>query len=131
VIKMIADAMKQARKIHRKVIESTYDGTCNIYEKQPYKDPDTKVTSQKMKKVVEDRSCHLSFSSISSTDDVGTVSKLRQVIKLFLAPEIVVLPGSKIEVTQAGRTEFYSRSGQPAVYGSHQEIILELWKEKA
>jgi hypothetical protein len=53
------------------------------------------------------------------------------VTKLFLAPEIVVKPGSKLKVTQAGRTECYVRSGEPAVYGSHQEIVLELWKEKA
>lgn len=123
--------MKRARKIHRTAIESTYDGLCNIYEKQPYKDTDTKVTSQKLVKKVEDQPCHLSFSSISATDDTETVSKLRQVTKLFLAPEITVKPGSKIEVTQAARTEFYSGSGQPAVYGSHQEIVLELWKEKA
>lgn len=129
--KVIARAMKQARKKHREVIESTYDGICNIYEKRPYKDPATKVTSQKMVKVVEDQLCRLSFSSISATDDTETVSAFRQVIKLFLAPEIVVQPGSKIEVTQAGRTEFYSGSGQPAVYDSHQEIVLELWKEKA
>ncbi len=131
MIKMIADAMKRTRKIHRKVIESTYDGTCNIYEKQSYKDPDTKVTGQKMMKVVEDRSCHLSFSNISPADETENISRIRQVIKLFLAPEIVVKPGSKIEVTQAGRTEFYSGSGKPAVYCSHQEIVLELWKEKA
>ncbi len=117
--------------MHRAAIESTYDGTCNIYEKQPYKDPETKVTSQKLVKAVEDQPCHLSFSNISAADDTETVSKLRQVTTLFLAPEIVVKPGSKIEVTQAGRTEFYSRSGQSAVYGSHQEISLELWKEKA
>lgn len=128
---MIANAMNQARKIHRAAIESTYDGICNIYEKQPRKDPDTKVTSQKLVKVVENQSCHLSFSSISAADGTETVSKLRQVIKLFLEPEIVVKAGSKIEVTQAGRTECYSRSGQPAIYGSHQEIVLELWKEKA
>ncbi|MDR2024383.1 MAG: hypothetical protein LBQ71_14320 [Hungatella sp.] len=123
--------MRQARKIHRTAIESTYDGTCNIYEKQSYKDPDTKVTSQRLVKKVENQPCHLSFSSISATDDTETVSKLWQVTKLFLAPEITVMPGSKIEVIQAGRTEFYSGSGQPAVYGSHQEIVLELWKEKA
>lgn len=117
--------------MHRTAIESTYDGTCNIYEKQPRKDPDTKVTSQKMVKVVEGQPCHLSFSSIPATDDTETVSRLRQVTKLFLAPEIVVKPGSKIEATQAGRTEFYSGSGKPAVYASHQEIVLELWKEKA
>lgn len=34
--------------MHRKAIEATYDGKCNIYEKQPYKDPGTKVTIQKI-----------------------------------------------------------------------------------
>ena len=54
-----------------------------------------------------------------------------QTIKLFLEPEPVVPPGSRIEVTQQGRTESYAQSGKAAVYSSHQEILLEIWKEYA
>ena len=125
---MIADAIRQAQKRHRALIEATYDGTCNIYEKQPYKDPDTMVTSQKEVLVKKDIPCRLSFSSASATLESGSAAGVVQTVKLFLAPEVVLRPGSKIEVVQNDRTECYSQSGKPAVYSSHQEVVLELWK---
>lgn len=52
-----------------------------------------------------------------------------QTVKLFLKPEKIIEPGSKITVTQNGVTTDYASSGKPAVYETHQEVILEL-KEK-
>ena len=54
-----------------------------------------------------------------------------QTIKLFIAPEIDIKPGSKIDVTHLGVTTSYKRSGNPAVYHTHQEIMLELWENYA
>lgn len=125
---MIADAIKQAQKMHRAVIETTYDGLCRVYEKKPVFNPDTGVTSQKEVCLVENLPCHLSFSGTGPSVETGTVTNIIQTIKLFLAPEIVIAPGSRIEVTQQGRTENYGQSGKAAVYSSHQEILLELWK---
>lgn len=39
-------------------------------------------------------------------------------------PALIFRPGSKIVVTQAGETQAYSRSGEPAFYSTHQEIML-------
>lgn len=128
---MIAEAIKQAQKMHRSVIEQTYDGTCAIYNLQDVKDPETKITEQKEVTLQADISCHLSFSGVVTAEGTGTSTDVKQEIKLFLAPEILVPPGSRIEVTQHGATESYSRSGKPAVYSSHQEIMLEFWKEYA
>lgn len=125
---MIADTVRQAQKMHRTVIEATYDGLCRIYEKKPVRNPDTGVTSQKEVCTAENLPCHLSFSGTGPSVETGTVTNVTQIIKLFLAPEIVIAPGSRIEVTQQGRTESYGQSGKAAVYSSHQEIILELWK---
>ncbi len=47
-------------------------------------------------------------------------------MKLFLAPEIRVNSGSRIAVTQNGISNEYCASGEPAVYDTHQEILLEL-----
>lgn len=55
-----------------------------------------------------------------------SVAKTSQIIKLFMSPEIEIKPGAKITVTQAGVTETYECSGTPAVYETHQEIILKL-----
>lgn len=128
---MISDAIKQAREMHRKVVEETYDDVCRIYEKQSVKDPVTKVTRQEETVVQEKQSCHLSFSGAVSASGTGTATVVPQTIKLFLAPELEVKPGSKIEVIHQGHTECYGWSGKAAVYSSHQEIILELWREYA
>lgn len=128
---MIAEAIKQAQKMHRTVIEQTYDGTCTIYSLQDVKDPETKISEHKEVTLLGDVPCHLSFSGAVTAEGTGTSTDVKQEIKLLLAPEVLVPPGSRIEVTQHGMTVSYSRSGKPAVYSSHQEILLELWKEYA
>lgn len=125
---MLKDAIRQAQRMHRKAVEATYDGTCRIYGMQSVKDPVTKVTRQEEALVQDDIACHLSYSSAASTVSSDTVTAVAQTIKLFLAPELIILPGSRIEVTQHGRNESYGQSGKAAVYSSHQEITLELWK---
>ncbi len=56
---------------------------------------------------------------------------ISQTIKLFINPDVVIAPGSKITVTQSGETEVFKASGKPAKYDTHQEVILELEKDKA
>jgi hypothetical protein len=46
----------------------------------------------------------------------------------LIAPEIHVKPGSKLTITQNGVTTEYKNSGEPALFDTHQEIILELFK---
>ena len=128
---MINDAIRQAQRMHRKAVEATYDGTCRIYGMQSVKDPVTKVTRQEETLVQDGIACHLSYSSTALAAGSDTVTGVAQTIKLFLEPEPVVPPGSRIEVTQQGRTESYAQSGKAAVYSSHQEILLEIWKEYA
>lgn len=125
---MIVDAIRQAQRMHREVIEATYDGTCSIYMKEPVRNPDTGVTSSEEICAVRDQPCHISFSGTGVAVGTNTITNVTQTIKLFLAPEVVIPPGSKINVTQHGRTESYGHSGKAAVYSSHQEILLDLWK---
>ena len=128
---MVSEAIKRAQRMHRKAIEDTYDGTCRIYGMQSVKDPVTKVTRLGEAIVQDGVACHLSYSSTAPAAGSDTVTGVAQTIKLFLAPELVVPPGCRIEVTQQGRTESYAQSGKAAVYSSHQEILLEIWKEYA
>lgn len=128
---MMSDAIRQAQKAHRKAMEATYDGACRIYGMQSVKDPVTKATQQEEVLVHAGVLCHLSYSSATPATGSDTVTTAAQGVKLFLAPELVVPSGSRIEVTQQGRTESYARSGKAAAYSSHQEIMLELWKEHA
>lgn len=125
---MTVDAIREAQRMHRAVVEQTYDGVCRVYGMQQIKDPETRVTRQEEILVAQSIPCHLSFSGTSAAVGSETVTAVPQTIKLFLAPELVIEPGSRIEVTQQGRTEAYAQSGKAAVYGSHQEILLDLWK---
>jgi NAD-dependent oxidoreductase involved in siderophore biosynthesis len=115
----------------RKAIEGMYKGLCTIKEYQDLKDPVTHITKKQEIPVLENQPCRLSYSKQTSTSESDAPSALAQTIKLFLAPEIEVKAGSKIVVTQNGKTTEFSRSGEPAVYTNHQEIMLELFKEYA
>jgi hypothetical protein len=81
--------------------------------------------------VLSNQPCRLSYSSSGTANQTDTVSNIEQTIKLFIAPEIKIAPGSKLRITQNGVTTDYISSGVPAVYETHQEVSLELEKENA
>lgn len=86
-----------------------------------------------MKEVValEGQPCRISFSKISQVVQNEVAASTTQGIKLFLSPDVIIQPGSKITVTQNGVTTDYISSGVPAVYATHQEIMLELFERWA
>ncbi|UWD48758.1 hypothetical protein NYR90_00125 [Clostridioides difficile] len=110
----------------RKAIEMLYRDKCTIAEYHPIKDPITKRTNNKEVVVLENQPCKLSYKNITSATD-GKVAKLEQTIKLFISPNIEIKAGSKLIINN----KEYIRSGESAIYQNHQEIILELFKDKA
>lgn len=119
-------ALEGARSAARKALESTYEGECTIIEHRDVKDEVTKLSREEEVAVLEGQPCKLSFEKLSAASRTETASAVSQGVKLFLAPEIRVSSGSRIVVTQNGVTGEYCASGVPAVYSTHQEIILEL-----
>ena len=118
-----------AQKAARKAIESTYSGVCTILERRDVRDEKTKITRKNEEvPIVENQPCKLSFEKLNAVVQTDTAAKLTQGTKLFIAPEIKIKPGSKIIVEQNGTTTEYSASGEPAVYFSHSEYMLELFK---
>lgn len=116
----------------RKKVESLYIGTCSVYVLDTVRDPDTKQSKQTERLLFENQACRISFESNDTTiKSNDTVYEKPQSIKLFIAPELIVNAGSKIVVTQNGRTETYKSSGVPRVYVTHQEIALELFERWA
>ncbi len=123
------NALTAARKAARKAIESTYLGVCTIIERRDVRDERTKITRKNEEvPVIENQPCKLSFEKLNAVVQTDTAAKLTQGTKLFIAPEIKIKPGSKIIVEQNGTTTEYSASGEPAVYFSHSEYMLELFK---
>lgn len=111
----------------RKAIEMTYDGKCTITEHQKVQKPNKSTGFQDVV-VLSDQPCKLSFSKITNTSQGETAAMVIQTAKVLLAPEIQIKTGSKLTVTQNGVTTEYSKSGEPAIYSTHQEVVLELFK---
>ena len=111
----------------RNAIESMYDGTCTVREYQEYI-KENKSTGHHEVVILEGQPCRLSFSSSPNTNQTESDAQLVQTIKVFLAPDVRVQAGSKLTITQNGVTTEYKSSGEPALYQTHQEIMLELFK---
>ncbi|QPQ35901.1 hypothetical protein [Lysinibacillus sp. JNUCC-52] len=105
-----------------------YRGLCTVKVWQDVEDPITHVTKQDEVTLLSDQKCKLSYEKQTSATPTGGPVVISQSIKLFIAPELVIPAGSKIIVTQHGKTTEYTRSGEPAVYMDHQEIVLELFR---
>jgi hypothetical protein len=120
--------MVNAVDIAKKVLEGTYDGVATVIEHQKVRDEGTKLTGYEDVTVLEGQPCRLSFSSIKTAVQSESAASISQTIKLFLSPDVTIKPGSKITVTQSGVTNDYTCSGVPAVYRTHQEIMLDLFE---
>lgn len=125
---MVAGA---ARAAARRALECAYVGECSIYQYRGARDPDTGITREEEVCVAEGLPCRLSFERLSAAAQTETAAETAQGLKLFLAPDVRVSAGSKVVVTQNGATGEYSASGEPAVYPTHQEVVLELSRRRA
>ena len=123
--------MKAAQKAARKAIEATYFGTLTVTEHQTVKDEKTKLTKSVDVVVLQDEPCRLSFEKMQTAVQSESAATITQVTKLFVSPDISINAGSKITVSQDNVTTDYTCSGVPAIYPTHQEIILELFKDFA
>lgn len=119
--------LDKTRQAHRTAIEMLYEGRCTVTEYQAYTKPNN-ATGYREVVILADQPCRISFGTIPAAEQTDTGAALQQTVKLFIAPEVGIKPGSRITVTQNGVAGDYCQSGEPAVYMTHQEINLELWK---
>lgn len=117
------------------VLTRLWKDRCQVTVRVPYKRPN-QSTGFREEVVMEDVPCKLSFydnftSANAPVTPEGAASPLKQVVKLFVAPDKEIPPGSKITVTHNGKKVDYTHSGSPAVFTNHQEILLELFDKWA
>lgn len=112
-------------------LATLWTGRCTIYEYQDVTDPETKQTTQREVAILEEEPCRISYRHEQATNIQNGAAVVSQAIILHIRPDLVIYPGSVIEITQHGKTCKYKGSGQPAVYCNHQEIILELYDNEA
>lgn len=111
----------------RRAREQLYTGRCTIAEYRQLRDEATRINSGSETVAYADLPCRLSYEKIVAAGG-GMVAAVSQQVKLFLAPEVVVKLGSKITVEQDGHRQEFAASGEPAVYATHQEIMLEIFR---
>lgn len=121
--------VQAAQGVARKAVEATYSGTLTVTEMKKDMDTRSKLTKTGPVVVLEDQPCKLSFETLRPAVRTDTAAAVTQITKLFVSPDVVIRPGSKITVMQDNVTTDYTRSGVPAVYPTHQEIVLELFEE--
>lgn len=112
-------------------LELLYKDKCKIYGYTETTDEETGVTETGFVLLAEDLPCRLSFASSGAAYEKILHDGVSQEAKLFLDPDIVIEPGSKITVEHENRITDYESSGKPAVYKSHQEVMLKLVKGEA
>lgn len=125
-IKMVSE---KARAAARSIMEKLYEGTCDVITYSKVVDQATHITKKSETKIYEAQPCRISFknNNLNDSQTTETVSQAVQKIKLFISPDVSIPKGSKIVVTQNGQTVAYKSSGEPMMYFTHQEIILEIF----
>ena len=118
--------------VARNALEMLYSDTCTVSEYRDVENAETCITSKQLVIVAENVPCRLSYKNktIQAVGE-GVAPSVSSSPKLILAPEININAGSKIAVTRNGVTTVFKRSGEPARYTNHQEIMLELEEEYA
>ena len=115
-------------KYVRRAIEDTYIVNCDVVEYRKTRNEENKQNKYSEEVVLSNKKCRLSFETINNTNQTSTTNNAIQIVKLFIAPELNIKKGSKIIVTQNNRTTAYKNSSQPAIYETHQEIVLDLFE---
>jgi len=127
----VVNTIRAAQGVARKAIEANYFGTLTVTEMKKEKDVKSKLTKTGPVVVLENQPCKLSFETLQATVQTDSAATATQITKLFVSPDVSIKAGSKITVTQNGVTTDYTHSGIPAVYPTHQEIVLELFERWA
>lgn len=122
-------AIQAAQKAARKAIEATYSGTLMVTEMQKVKDERSKLTKNVEMVVLENQPCKLSFEKLQAAIQSDSAAAITQGAKLFVSPDVSIRAGSKITVSQDNVITDYTCSGVPAIYPTHQEIVLDLFEE--
>ena len=113
---------------YKKAVQSLWDGRATVTVLDGELNPANGRTEPKERVTASDVPCRISFKTVDNTEPVDEAAKVAQIVTLFIDPAVDIPAGSKITVTQDGVTCDYERSGKPAVYTTHKEIQLVLFK---
>lgn len=108
-------------KAERKALESTYEDTCTIIrdiEKEV-----NGINKHTTIKVAENIICAL-VTGNNPILQTETAAFFNYTAKIITIPEVNVKAGDRIIVNRFGKIIKYECAGEPAIYETHQEILL-------
>ncbi|MGE4276595.1 MAG: hypothetical protein AB7E30_05375 [Lawsonibacter sp.] len=115
-------------KEQRVVLERFYEDLADILHPETVENG--AIARTQWAAAAEDVPCSLSRLG-STSSRVGNKSERRYAVQeilwdavLFLAPEKVLRPGDRVRVRQLGKTMEFEVVGRPAMYETHQEVLL-------
>jgi hypothetical protein len=111
----------------RHIIETTYAGRMTVYRR--VFQTENGRTVQKDLVSILNQPCALSWGGGFQKRGTAVEQQLSPVIRgqarIFTAPDLDIPAGSRIVVTQYGKTTDFISSGEGVVYPTHQELIVE------
>ena len=109
-----------------------YDCTCDVYEYVYAKNDTAKVMEKSLSKVYEGIPCRISYDRFDSSMETEDANCLNVGIRLFWdGSQADIKEGSLIHVFKYGREEIFISAGKSAEYGSHSEVKLKVFKNRA
>ena len=124
------DVLAKVWQAQQRALMRLWRDRCTIIAWQKVKDPVSKLTDFQEVELATAEPCLLSFEKLEPAAG-GDVSAKAQGVKLFLSAAVQIPAGCKIVVhrlTAPEREFIFAASGEAAVYASHQEVYLSLWK---
>lgn len=113
---------------YKEAVQRLWTGLATITKLEGVLNPDNGRTEPVERVTAHDLPCRISHKTVTSTSPQAEAALIAQTVTLYIDPSVDIPEGSKITVTQNGATKNYERSGNPAIYTTHMEIPLELFK---
>lgn len=111
-------------KRYRGTLERHYVARADVLEERLVENPLNGLSRPKWVTVLTGVPCRISHLSgdVSGADPLPEAG---QRVKLFVAPDVEIRPGSRVQVLDDGGGTVYRYAGHAASYDSDQEIVLE------
>lgn len=118
------DVDAQMIALEREALEMTYYGQMTVTGTRPLV-TEWGETREEPTLLYQAIPCALSKAGGSQVNGKEGYSAIHYAALLFLSPEILIPPGSEIQVMQDGMHYHFIHSGEAFIYPTHQEITIE------
>lgn len=112
----------------RGLFESLYTGTLTAWtiDSEVSKSPYSALQERTEKILLEDVPCRIIRQYGQPTD--SNPKRYDTTIRVMLAPEVKIPPGSILRITFMGHTKDYRQTSEPIFHSDHQALLCEVYQ---